>query len=248
MSSPPSSSSTRTRNKTAPPKLVTSITEEQARYFSPHIVISSSIINSEMPQHEVYDICETLVDCFFFCLVNRAPAGIYLPSEMARKLEENKQGSSSSSSSSTASNSDNEQPDADVVSTEDSETLVVKEKIDDDDDDKDFAVTSKAIEKLMNQAGGKNAILHSLVESLDNDFFPFFMQVVDSEEERMRAELRIDLKSKGEDTSLADKQRIVIKNPQIGCAFSRRGEMITMGSLEGCGLGMVGVFMNGRYA
>ena len=98
----------------------------------------------------------------------------------------------------------------------------------------------------MNQAGGKDAILHSLVESLDNDFFPFYMHAVDAEEERLRTNLRIEMKERGEDTSAADTAKVVVKNPQVGCAFSRRGEMMTMGSLAGCGVGIAGVFVTGK--
>ena len=220
------------------PKLVTAISEQQASFFSPHIVISSSLVNSEMSQEKIFSICEDLIDCFFLCLVNRAPAGIYLPAALARKQEENKRSLATSSDDDSVISTNQEEKE-----THEEENKEAKE----DQVDHDKIITEKAIEKLMNQAGGKEAILHSLVENLDNDFFPFYMHVIDAEEERLRAELRVEMKQRGEDTSAADKQKIIVKNPQVGCAFSRRGEMITMGSLEGCGVGIAGVFMNGKY-
>src|SRR3989338_6633178 len=146
------------------PKLILPIKKEKAQYLPPHIVVSSVMVNPEMDQAELHRICESLVDTLFYCIVNHAAPGLYLPANSSLfrhsnyKKEENKTSSNSSSDDATSTSADDED-----------------EKAHGENDSNDNKQEEKT-QVVMKQSGGKEAIIKAMIDSLDQDFFPFLIQ------------------------------------------------------------------------
>ena len=92
-----------------------------------------------------------------------------------------------------------------------------------DDDDKDDAAASDS---------ARDAIARSMVAALDGEFLPFVMHAMES------------VGNAAANAAIAGAPLA----PELGALFNLRGEMMTLGSLAGCGFGVAGVFVNGSVS
>jgi hypothetical protein len=76
---------------------------------------------------------------------------------------------------------------------------------------------------------GRDAIVRAMVSGLENDFLPCLMDIEDAAAEHAGR----DADSRAHDA------------PEFGVVFTKRGGVMSMGSIAGCGLGVVGVFIGG---
>lgn len=67
--------------------LIAEVDAQKAKMLPNHIVVSAEIVNPEMAPKQLEQVCQSLVDTFFHCLVTKVNPGIYLPPEDDEKQE-----------------------------------------------------------------------------------------------------------------------------------------------------------------
>lgn len=204
---------------------IAAIPVKAAGSFPTHIVISAQHVNPRMDDEALKAVCRRFVDVMFSCqaaLLQENSADDEGSGQQQMDSDVQAGGiylpvpaSEESSSESSAKKGDGN--DESIAKKPDAKN---EESANDDDGEDDEKLKAASEET-------RRSIVARIVKSLDDDFLPLMMQAEDEQQERLKEAAESELSP-----------------PDIGALFTRFGELQILGSLQSCGFGIAGVFVN----